>query len=137
MLGKYFNADFNCECDWLNGAFFLFSKQLLQLLPGNKLDDRFFMYAEDHLWCWQFRQLGYSNYFYSETSIVHINNASTKKEKRLTLLKTMFRNELNIMAERKGKGIYYFFFRMIYGAKEWVRFWVKSFVLSTSGKMMR
>ncbi len=137
MLGKYFNADFNCACDWVNGAFFLFSKELLQILPGNKLDDRFFMYAEDHLWCWQFHKSGYQNYFYCETSIVHINNASTKQEKRLSLLKTMFQHELVIMRERKGKSLYYFFFWLIYGVKEWGRFWVKSFVLRITGEMMR
>ena len=137
MLGKYFEADFNCSCDWVNGAFFLFSKKVLDHFPDKKLDERFFMYAEDQLWCWQFNQLGYKNYFYSETSIVHINNASTKLEKRLQLLKTMFNHELAIMHERKGKGFYYFIFVLIYGTKEWGRFLVKSLVLRLTGKMMR
>lgn len=137
MLGKYFKSDFNCNCDWVNGAFFLFSKEILKHFPGGKLDERFFMYAEDQLWCWQFSQLGYKNYFYSETSIVHINNASTKREKRLQLLKTMFNHELEIMRERKGNGLYYLVFVLIYGTKEWVRFFVKSLVLRLTGKMMR
>jgi len=137
MLGKYFKSDFNCNCDWVNGAFFFFSKEILKHFPAGKLDERFFMYAEDQLWCWQFSQLGYKNYFYSETSIVHINNASTKLEKRLQLLKTMFNNELEIMRERKGNGLYYLIFVLIYGTKEWVRFFVKSLVLRITGKMMR
>jgi GT2 family glycosyltransferase len=137
MLGKYFKNDFNCSCDWVNGAFFIFRKKLLNHFPDHKLDDRFFMYAEDQLWCWQFNQLGYTNYFYSETFIIHINNASTKLEKRLQLLKIMFAHELAVMRERKGQGLYYLIFVFIYGTKEWVRFFVKSIVLRVFGKMMR
>ena len=65
MLGKYFQADFNTKCDWLNGAFFMFRKDILSHLPGQKLDERFFMYGEDHLWCWEIQQAGFINYFYS------------------------------------------------------------------------
>ena len=124
MLGKYFDADFNIECDWLNGAFFMFPKLALKLLPNQKLDERFFMYGEDHLWCWQFLQVGIPSYFFSETKIVHINNASTSSEKRLRLRKVMLHNELEIMKYRKGEGLYYFLFKLIYSAKENFRFFV-------------
>ena len=124
MLGKYFDADFNIECDWLNGAFFMFPKLALKLLPNQKLDERFFMYGEDHLWCWQFLQVGIPSYFFSETKIVHINNASTSSEKRLSLRKVMLHNELEIMKYRKGEGLYYFLFKLIYSAKENFRIFV-------------
>lgn len=124
MLGKYFDADFNLECDWLNGAFFMFPKLALKLLPNQKLDERFFMYGEDHLWCWQFLQVGIPSYFFSETKIVHINNASTTSEKRLSLRKVMLHNELEIMKYRKGEGLYYFLFKLIYSAKENFRVFV-------------
>ena len=124
MLGKYFDADFNLECDWLNGAFFMFPKLALKLLPNQKLDERFFMYGEDHLWCWQFLQVGIPSYFFSETKIVHINNASTSSEKRLSLRKVMLHNELEIMKYRKGEGLYYFLFKLIYSAKENFRIFV-------------
>ena len=71
MLGKYFNCDFSTTCDWLNGAFFMFSKSMLQNLPNQKLDERFFMYGEDHLWCLQFKQLGYDCFFYEKTVAVY------------------------------------------------------------------
>ena len=89
MLGKYFKGDFDTECDWINGAFLIFNRSILDQLPGGKLDERFFMYGEDHLWSYQIKKLGYRNYFYSGTSIVHINNASTSKDKRFTLLKVI------------------------------------------------
>ncbi len=121
MLGKYFKADFSTSCDWVNGAFFMFPKTILSKLPSQKLDDRFFMYGEDHLWCWQFGQLGFSSYFFHEATIVHINNGSTSKEKQLSLRKLMLQHELIIMKERKGKGFYFFIFKVIYSVKEIIR----------------
>ena len=118
MLGKYFNSDFNTTCDWLNGAFFMFQKTMLQHLPNQKLDERFFMYAEDHLWCWQWQQLGYKSYFYNEAKIIHINYGSTSKQKQLSLRNVMLKHELEIMKLRKGVGLYFYIFKLIYNAKE-------------------
>ena len=137
MLGKYFKNDFNTNCDWVSGAFFMFRKELLQQLPGHKLDERFFMYGEDHLWCWQIQQIGYSNKFFSDTTIVHINNGSTSIEKQLKLRQTMLAHELVIMKERKGDGIYYRLFALIYAAKENGRNAIKYFWMKMTGKMMR
>ena len=136
MLGKYFKNDFNTNCDWVSGAFFMFRKELLQQLPGHKLDERFFMYGEDHLWCWQIQQLGYSNKFFSDTTIVHINNGSTSIEKQLKLRQTMLAHELLIMKERKGEGISYRLFALIYGAKENGRNAIKYFWMKMTGKMV-
>jgi GT2 family glycosyltransferase len=130
MLGKYFKSDFSLKCDWLNGAFFMFPKSALQLMPNKKLDERFFMYGEDHLWCWQFKQLGYNSYFYCDSKVVHINNGSTAKAKQLALRRTILQNEFIIMKERKGVGLYYFIFKLIYGSKENFRIFVKSITAS-------
>lgn len=124
MLGKYFNSDFNTTCDWLNGAFFMFPKSILSKLFNQKLDERFFMYGEDHLWCWQFQQEGFASYFFAETTIVHINNGSTSKEKQLSLRSVMLKHELIIMKERKGQGLYYFAFKILYSAKELSRIFI-------------
>ena len=125
MLGKYFKGDFDIECDWLNGAFLMFNKSILRSMPGYKLDERFFMYGEDHLWGFQVNQIGLRNYFYHGTSLVHINNASTQPSKRIQLLQTIFKHELEIMRIRKGSGIYYFVFSLIYGLKEQSRIFIK------------
>ncbi|MBS4043080.1 MAG: glycosyltransferase family 2 protein [Chitinophagaceae bacterium] len=124
MLGKYFRADYSTVCDWLNGAFFMFPKSILSKLPNKMLDDRFFMYGEDHLWCWQFKQLGHSAYFYHDTKIVHINNGSTSKTKQLNLRTLMLKHELEIMKYRKGEGLYYYLFKIIYSVKEKSRIFI-------------
>jgi len=135
MFGKYFKSDFNTQCDWLNGAFFIFPKTALQELPQNKLDDRFFMYGEDHLWCWQFQQIGYDSYFYCDTKIIHINNGSTAKSKQLELRKIMLKNELVIIKERYGKGLCNLFLTMIYSAKE--KFRIFTLFLNQSKKIKK
>ncbi|HYC40096.1 MAG TPA: glycosyltransferase family 2 protein [Chitinophagaceae bacterium] len=137
MLGKYFRHDETVQCDWLNGAFFLFEKELLGLLPGKKLDERFFMYGEDQLWCEQIRALGRRNYFFAGTTIIHIGGGSTDPQRRLALRKIMIRNELAIMRARKGTGIYYLVFWIIYCGKEYTRNAIKWLVLKTTGRLLR
>ena len=137
MLGKYFRHDENINCDWVNGAFFLFPKKILSRLPGNKLDDRFFMYGEDHLWCAQIKKLGYNILFFAGTTIVHINSGSTQIERQLDLRKTMMKHELEIMKWRKGSGLYFIIFSLIYKIKESSRNFIKRLVYKSSGRLIR
>ena len=137
MLGKYFRHDQDIECDWVNGAFFLFPKKILEKLPGHKLDDRFFMYGEDQLWCEQIKKLGYRNRFFAGTTIIHINSGSTDISRQIALRKTMMKHELEIMRVRKGNGFYFTVFNIIYTTKEGVRNLVKSVFFRLTGKIIR
>lgn len=137
MLNQYFNGDFSTPCDWVSGALMMFHRDALRTLPEKKLDERFFMYAEDTLWCYQFSQVGYQSYFIADTTVIHIANASTEPAKQLKLLKTMLRHELIIMAERKGKGIYYYVFNLIFTAKEMARYYIKKVALQVFNKKIR
>jgi len=137
MLGKYFRHDADLECDWINGAFFLFHRNILEEMQGKKLDDRFFMYGEDQLWCEQIKNLGYQIFFYSGTTIIHINSGSTDLSKQLQLRKTMMKHELEIMKLRKGTGLYYFIFKLIYVVKEATRNFIKAIIFRISGKLVR
>ena len=137
MMGKYFRHNENMECDWINGAFFLFPQKIIAQLPERKLDERFFMYAEDQLWCEQVKALGNKILFYSETTIIHINSGSTSLHKQLALRKTMMKHELEIMRLRKGEGVYYFFFKIIYVAKEASRNCIKSVIYRLTGRLVR
>lgn len=128
MLGKYFKCDVNIECDWLNGAFFMFNKAILEQLPDRQLDNRFFMYGEDQLWCEQIKKLGYENIFYSETTIVHLNRGSTDPKKQLLLQRIMMKRELEIMKLRIGKNLYYYIFSMIFSIKQLIQYLIKLFV---------
>lgn len=136
MLGRYFKADFDAECDWLNGAFFMFRKDILQKLPHQKLDDRFFMYGEDHLWCMQFKQLGYRHQFLSATQIMHINSGSTDIKKQLQLKRVMMKHEVEIMKYASSSAINLFFLKMIYLFKENARYLIKWMVQKLSGRIL-
>ena len=137
MMGKYFRHDANLEADWLNGAFFMFRKEILEKLPGRQLDDRFFMYGEDQLWCEQIKNLGYRRLFFAGTSIIHINSGSTSLSKQLGLRKTMMKHELEIMRLRKGKGWYYYLFKLIYTGKERTRNGIQAIIFRLTGKLVR
>ncbi len=128
MLNQYFNGDYNTYCDWVSGAFMMFNKKILDKFPGKKLDERFFMYGEDQLWCYQFSQLGYRNFYLSETTVIHIHNASTLPSKQLSLIKKFFSLEMKIMEYRKGKTLYYYIFSLIYTIKEMSRLYIKIIV---------
>ncbi len=137
MLGKYFRHDENIECDWVNGAFFLFRRKVIDQLPGKKMDDRFFMYGEDQLWCEQIKNLGYKILFCSETTIIHIHSGSTDQAKQWKLRKTMMKHELEIMKLREGKGLYYFIFKLIFVTKEVTRNWIRSIIFRLTGRLIR
>jgi GT2 family glycosyltransferase len=137
MLGRYFHCERDIECDWVNGAFFIFNRKIIQELPGKKLDERFFMYGEDQLWCWQIKKLGYKISFYAGTTITHIHSGSSDPRKQLSLRRTMMKHELEIMRERKGRGLYYLTFSAIYVFKDSLRNVAKWLVLTFSGKLPR
>jgi GT2 family glycosyltransferase len=136
MLGKYFKCDEDMECDWVNGAFLMFEKNILDQLPGKKLDDRFFMYGEDQLWCEQIKTLGYRIAFYSGTTIIHLGSASTNIKKQLGLRKSMMKREMEIMRIRKGRGFYYFIFATIYTCKETARNLFKQVFYKITGRLI-
>lgn len=115
----------------------MFEKKILTSLPGGKLDDRFFMYGEDQLWCLQIKSLGYKIIFYSGTTIIHISNASTDPKKQAKLRRIMMKHELEIMKLRKGPGLVYFLFTLIYGTKEMFRNTVKLAVFAATGRKLR
>lgn len=137
MLGKYFRHDVSVGCDWLNGAFLFFDRTLLNHFPNKDLDGRFFMYAEDQLWCEQAREAGFWNYFFAGTTIVHVNSGSSSVKRQLQNRQVMFRNELAIVRRRKGAGIYYALFVLIFGFKEYSRNAIKWLAYQLTGRLIR
>lgn len=96
LLGAFFDHCSFTYTDWVWGTFFMFRKNLLNELPENKLDDRFFMYGEDVLWCKQFGDLGYKVAYLPEARVVHFMGASKGPK-----------NELMIRHEKEFLRLYY------------------------------
>jgi hypothetical protein len=125
LLNQYFHGNYNTYADWVSGAFMLFTRDALNKRPDKKLDERFFMYGEDQLWCYQFHELGYRSYYLADTTVIHIHNASTAPGKQLQLLRKFLELELKIMEYRTGKNLYYYVFSCILTVKEMLRYYIK------------
>ena len=85
LLGAFFDHNENTKVDWVWGAFFLFRKEILNLLPENKLDDTYFMYFEDVQWCMDIIKLGYEIHYFAETKIIHKMGGSSGKKNEMML----------------------------------------------------
>lgn len=85
LLGAFFDHSQNAVVDWVWGAYFLFRREILDQLPGRKLDDRYFMYFEDMQWCLDISKLGYEIHFCSEAEVVHLMGGSAGKKSKLMI----------------------------------------------------
>lgn len=83
LLGAFFNYKVSTQVDWVWGAFFLTRKEIIQKLPEQKLDDKFFMYYEDMQWCLDIQRLGYEIYYVAETKAIHHMGGSSGKKNEM------------------------------------------------------
>jgi hypothetical protein len=83
LLGAFFNHNENADTDWIWGAYFMFRREILDILPQKKLDDSYFMYFEDMQWCLDIKNLGYKIHFCAETEVVHIMGGSSGSKTKL------------------------------------------------------
>lgn len=96
----YLDQHKNHEVDVLAGAFLIGRRKLLQQLNG--FDEAFFMYGEDIDLSYRIQQLGYKNYYFSESTIIHFKGESTKKGS-LDYVK-MFYQAMRIFVEKHYTG---------------------------------
>lgn len=81
VFAKYYLGNLsenkNHEIDVLAGAFMMMPRNMLDKVKG--FDEDFFMYGEDIDLSFRIQQAGFSNYYFSESTIVHFKGESTKK----------------------------------------------------------
>jgi GT2 family glycosyltransferase len=123
MLHHYFDHQSFANCDWVWGAFMLFPKSILQQLPQKKLSEEFFMYCEDTLWCWEFKQLGYDIHFLPEAKVMHIHKGSVSKDKWIQIRKTGIKNHARFMKKFYPDWRWYIF-AAIYYTKQYGALWL-------------
>ncbi|HMV03903.1 MAG TPA: glycosyltransferase family 2 protein [Chitinophagales bacterium] len=83
LLGAFFDHNENAKVDWVWGAFFLFRKEILNLLPNQQLDDTYFMYFEDIQWCMDIKKLDYEIHYFAETKVIHKMGGSSGKKNEM------------------------------------------------------
>ena len=69
----------NNPIDVLAGAFMMVKREVLNITGG--FDETFFMYGEDIDLSYRIQKAGYTNYYFSESTIIHFKGESTKKRK--------------------------------------------------------
>ncbi len=123
MLHHYFDHQSFADCDWVWGAFMLFPASIIQQLPKKKLSDDFFMYCEDTLWCWEFKQLGYKIHFLPEAKVMHIHKGSVSRDKWIQIRKTGIRNHAKFM-KKFYPDFRWYIFAAIYYSKQYAALWL-------------
>jgi GT2 family glycosyltransferase len=123
MLHHYFDHKNFANADWVWGAFMLFPKRIIQQLPKKKLSDDFFMYCEDVLWCWDFKQLGYQIHFLPEAKVMHVHKGSVSKDKWIQIRTTSIENHAKFMKKFYPDGRWYIF-AAIYYTKQYLALWL-------------
>jgi GT2 family glycosyltransferase len=122
MLHHYFDHQRFTECDWVWGAFMLFPAKIISQLPQHKLSDDFFMYCEDTLWCWEFKQLGYRIHFLPDAKVMHVHKGSVSKDKWIRIRTTSINNHAQFMKKFYPDARWYIF-AAIYFTKQYAALW--------------
>ncbi|MEX6687372.1 glycosyltransferase family 2 protein [Danxiaibacter flavus] len=125
MLHRYFDHQSFMRCDWVWGTFMLFPSKIVQQLPGQKLAEDFFMYCEDVLWCWQFRQLGYEVDFLPDAKVMHIHKGSSSRERLYQVRKMGIKNHATFMKKFYPDWRWYVFAAIFY-TKQYAALWLSN-----------
>jgi hypothetical protein len=94
--------------DVLAGAFMLVKRSVLVQLEG--FDESFFMYGEDIDLSYRIQKLGYHNYYFAGTTIIHFKGESTSKGTRRYV--DMFYNAMKIFVRKHYPGRKAYVFRV-------------------------
>lgn len=98
MGNGFFDHLTSTYCDSVWGAFFMFPRKVLETFEGAKLPGDFFMYAEDLMWCYQIRKMGYLIYYNAATCVIHYLGASSSS----SVLRLKHQNEYNFIVKYYG-----------------------------------
>jgi GT2 family glycosyltransferase len=64
--------------DWITGAALFLSRKMYESVGG--FDEKIFLYSEDVDLCIRISELGFDNYYFPNTSIIHLQGTSTNEE---------------------------------------------------------
>ena len=125
MLHHYFDHQVFAECDWVWGTFMMFPAKVIKQLPQKKLAEDFFMYTEDALWCWEFKQLGYKIHFLPGAKVMHVHKGSSAKEKLKQIRLTSIENTGKFM-KKFYPDFRWYIFAAIYYTKQYSALWLSA-----------
>lgn len=98
LQNGFFDHRESIYCDSVWGAFFMFPGKVLDKFEGRQLPEQFFMYAEDLLWCYLIKKMGYKIFYKADTSVIHHLGASSSQ----SVLKFKHQNEYDFVVKYYG-----------------------------------
>ncbi len=113
FLSYFYDYKQNIKVDMVWASFFMMKREILDKLPGGKLFDKHFMYAEELFWCHDIKKLGYDVWFFAGTTVIHYHSFSFKAKKKnvsMAKLELGIRNRHEFMFLTKGKAYTYLFY---------------------------
>jgi N-acetylglucosaminyl-diphospho-decaprenol L-rhamnosyltransferase len=96
------------EVDYIAGACFLMPRAALDLV--GPLDERFFMYFEETDWCWRARKAGLQNWYYSDSSVIHLEGQAAEQASQFSILQ--FQKSYRLYVEKNMGSAHLFNFRL-------------------------
>jgi GT2 family glycosyltransferase len=104
-LGEEFDHTCEKEADWIWGAFFMFSKEVLCKFPNEQLPADFFMYNEDMQWCYEIKKMGYRIIYSPEPELYHYIGGSDNSgfELQEKYFKVLLPKQFKLFILLKGK----------------------------------
>jgi GT2 family glycosyltransferase len=118
MLHHYFGHNREVSCDWVWGAYMFFPRDILQKLPSKKLSEDFWMYCEDTLWCWEFKELGYDIRFLPQGKVMHVHKGSSKTRSQVRSSKKMSNQNHLLFMKRVYPNWRWYLFKWIFLTKQ-------------------
>ncbi len=107
LLGYYFDQKENKEVDWVWGAFFLTTREVIDRFSNQELPSKYFMYFEDVAWCHAVKKMGYSIQYIASTKAIHHVSASSNSIStdiiNFKKLEKIIINETDFWIIEKGK----------------------------------
>jgi GT2 family glycosyltransferase len=76
LQGHYFDYTKIGQPDWIWGTYFHFRRDILDAFPGKKLNDEYFMYVEDMLWCYEAKKAGWRVGYEPAAKVLHHHGGS-------------------------------------------------------------
>ena len=100
------------DVDWITGAFMFFRREVFEITSG--FDERFFLYGEEHEWCFRIKNMGWRIIYYPDVKIVHIGKASGSSFSKIERNKRILQGEYYFFRKHYGRTCGFVFKNMIF-----------------------
>jgi GT2 family glycosyltransferase len=103
LLGSFFDYKSEVNPDWIWGTFFMFKRKVLDVFPGHRFTETYFLYVEDLEWCYHIHRAGHRIMYVPDHAVVHLAGSTTSLFFQTDLNPTIRRNFVDFVTRQYGK----------------------------------